>query len=384
MINSYSKETAMKINILLLALAMSTCCNAYDSHIMQTNGLDKNISTPLFVDGITIPWAMVQLPSDEILVSEREGELRVIKNGRLLPQHIIGLPKIHSNGQGGLLDLALHPDFEKNQWLYFTYASKEGKSSGSNTALMRATLNISKFSLTDKKLLYKAKPNSKKGRHYGSRIVFDDEGHVYFSVGDRGQRDVNPQDISKDGGKIYRLHDDGKIPSDNPFVDESGAKSAIYSYGHRNPQGMSIDPLTKNIWSHEHGPRGGDEVNVIKKGANYGWPLVSYGINYNGTKLTDKTEMKGMEQPALYWTPSIAPSGMIYVSSDKYPSLKGKFLVGSMKFGHLVLLTIKGEQVVNQEKVFEDIGRARSLLQSKDGYIYVGVDGVGIKRLVPE
>mgnify|MGYP006133726829 CR=1 FL=1 len=375
----------MKILItILLALAISASSNAYDSQPMQTNGLDKNISTSFFIDGISIPWAMVQLPSEEILVSEREGEMRVIKKGRLLSERISGLPEIHNNSQGGLLDLALHPDFLKNHWIYFTYASKQGKNSGSNTALMRATLNIENLSLTDQKLLYKAQPNSKKGQHYGSRIVFDDEGYIYFSVGDRGQRDVNPQDIKKDGGKIYRLHDDGKIPSDNPFLDKNGGKSAIFSYGHRNPQGMSIDPNTKNIWSHEHGPRGGDEVNIIKKGTNYGWPVISYGINYNGTKLTDKTEMSGMKQPALYWTPSIAPSGMIYVSSDKYPSFKGKFLIGSMKFGYLVLLTIKDEQVVSQEKVFEGIGRARSLMQGKDGYIYVGIDGVGIKRLNPE
>jgi glucose/arabinose dehydrogenase len=379
----------MKVSItILLALTFSTCCYAYDSQLMQTNGLDKNISTSFFAEGISIPWAMVQLPSKEIIISERKGELRVVKNGLLLTQRITGLPEIHSNGQGGLLDLTLHPDFSQNQWIYFTYASKEGKdsgnSSGSNTALMRATLNISNFSLTDQKLLYKAQPNSKKGRHYGSRIVFDDKGFIFFSIGDRGQRDVNPQDISKDGGKIYRLHDNGKVPLDNPFLAKDGVKSAVFSYGHRNPQGLSIDPRTKSIWSHEHGPRGGDEVNLIKKGANYGWPEISYGINYNGTTLTDETEKSGMAQPALYWTPSIAPSDMIYVSSDKYPSLKGKFLVGSLKFDHLVLLTIEGVQVISQEKVFEDIGRARSLLQGEDGYIYVGIDGVGIKKLIPE
>ena len=375
----------MKVSItILLTLACSTYCNAFDSHLMQTNSLDNNISTFLLADGISIPWAMVQLPSEEILISERKGELRVIKKGRLLSERITGLPEIDSNGQGGLLDLALHPDFSKNQWLYFTYASKEGKSSGSNTALMRAKLNISKFSLTDQKLLYKAQPNSNKGQHYGSRIVFDDNGFIFFSIGDRGQRDINPQNINKDGGKIYRLHDDGRIPSDNPFLDQNGAKSAIFSYGHRNPQGLSLDPHTKNIWSHEHGPRGGDEVNMITKGANYGWPEISYGINYNGTKLTDKTQQSGMAQPALYWSPSIAPSDMIYISSNKYPLLKEKFLVGSMKFDHLVLLTIKGEQVISQEKVFEEIGRTRSLLQGIDGYIYVGIDGVGIKKLMPK
>ena len=369
---------------MLLALGLSVGCNANDSHVMQTNGLDKNITASLFSDGIAIPWAMVQLPSGEILVSERAGQLRVIKNGRLLSERISGLPDIDSNGQGGLLDLALHPDFATNQWLYFTYASSEGKKAGSNTALMRATLNIATLSLTNQKLIYKAQPNSKKGQHYGSRIVFDEKGFIYFSVGDRGQRDVNPQNIYKDGGKIYRLYDDGRIPSDNPFLTQYGVKTAVYSYGHRNPQGMSIDPRSNIIWSHEHGPRGGDEVNIIKKGANYGWPTISYGINYSGTKFTDKTEMDNMEQPALYWVPSIAPSGMIYVSSDKYPTMKGKLLLGSMKFGHLVLLTINNDKVVSQEKVFEGIGRARSLMQGNDGYIYVGVDGEGIKRLVPE
>jgi glucose/arabinose dehydrogenase len=368
---------------ILLALIMSSYSYAYDSQPMRTNNLDKNIETSLIAKGISIPWAMVQLPSKEILISDRKGELRVLKAGSLLTKRITGLPDIHSNGQGGLLDLALHPEFSTNQWIYFTYASKAGKSSGSNTALMRATLNLSTLSLTDNQLLYKAQPNSKKGQHYGSRIVFDDDGLLYFSVGDRGQRDINPQDINKDGGKIYRLHDDGRVPADNPFLNAAGEKSAVFSYGHRNPQGLSIDPNTNNIWSHEHGPRGGDEVNLIKKGQNYGWPVISYGINYNGTQLTDKTEESGMVQPALYWTPSIAPSGMIYVSSDNYPSLKGMFLLGSMKFGHLVLLTIKGEQVVSQEKVFEGIGRARSLLQGNDGYIYVGIDGEGIKKLIP-
>ena len=336
---------------MLLALGLSVGCNANDSHVMQTNGLDKNITASLFSDGIAIPWAMVQLPSGEILVSERAGQLRVIKNGRLLSERISGLPDIDSNGQGGLLDLALHPDFATNQWLYFTYASSEGKKAGSNTALMRATLNIATLSLTNQKLIYKAQPNSKKGQHYGSRIVFDEKGFIYFSVGDRGQRDVNPQNIYKDGGKIYRLYDDGRIPSDNPFLTQYGVKTAVYSYGHRNPQGMSIDPRSNIIWSHEHGPRGGDEVNIIKKGANYGWPTISYGINYSGTKFTDKTEMDNMEQPALYWVPSIAPSGMIYVSSDKYPTMKGKLLLGSMKFGHLVLLTITTKLLVKKKSL---------------------------------
>ncbi len=375
----------MKIRIaLLLVILVSAYSSAYDSQPMRITNLEKHIATSAITDDIDIPWAMVQLPTKEILISEREGELRVFKEGSLLAQPISGLPKIQAKGQGGLLDLALHPDFANNHWLYFTYASKAEKSSGSNTALMRATLNIATMALSEQKLLYKATPNSKQGRHFGSRIVFDEKGFVYFSVGDRGQRDVNPQDLSKDGGKIYRLHDDGRIPKDNPFLNENGQTTAVFSYGHRNPQGLSFDPRTNNVWSHEHGPRGGDEVNLIAKGLNYGWPVISYGINYNGTKLTDHTEMPGMAQPALYWKPSIAPSGMIYISSDKYPSMQGKFLVGSLKFGHLVLLTIKGNKVISQEKVFENIGRVRSVMQGVDGYIYIGIDGGGIKKLIPK
>jgi glucose/arabinose dehydrogenase len=375
----------MKLNIIaLIALTLSSVCNAFDSLPMQTKGSDKNISTSLLADGISIPWAMAQLPSGEILISERKGELRVFKNGSLLSKRITGLPEIHNHRQGGLLDLALHPDFAKNQWIYFTYASKSGKKDGSNTALMRATLNISNLSLTDKKLIYKAQPNSTKGQHYGSRIVFDDKGYIYFSVGDRGQRDVLPQDINKDGGKIYRLHDDGKIPVDNPFVNLADAKSAVFSYGHRNPQGLSIDPLTQKIWSHEHGPRGGDEVNVIKKGANYGWPVISYGINYNNTTLTELTKKSGMEQPKLYWNPSIAPSGMAFISSDKYPQWQGKVLVGSLKFHHLILLEIRNNEVVKQTKLLADVGgRVRNVIQGSDGYIYLGIDGKGIIQLLP-
>lgn len=373
----------MKITIIVFVWVFSSVCYAFDSQPMQSSSLDKNISISLVTKGVSVPWAMVQLPNQDILISERKGELRIFRNGSLLSQRISGLPNIHSNGQGGLLDLVLHPNFKDNHWLYFTYASDEGEEGGSNTALMRATLDISKFLLTEKKLLYKAEPNSTKRQHYGSRIVFDDRGYIFFSVGDRGLRDVNPQDISRDGGKIYRLHHDGRIPEDNPFVDKKGQRLAVFSYGHRNPQGLSIDPSTNLIWSHEHGPRGGDEVNVINKGVNYGWPVISYGINYNGTKFTDKTATPGMAQPALYWDPSIAPSGMIYVSSDIYPTFQHKFLIGSLKFGHLVLLTVKGDQVISQEKVFEGIGRARSLMQGNDGYIYVGIDGEGIKKLMP-
>jgi len=247
---------------------------------------------------------------------------------------------------------------------------------------MRARLKGLK--LTDKQLLYKASPNSKKTRHYGSRIAFDDAGYLYFSIGDRADRDNNPQDITRDGGKIYRLHDDGRIPKDNPFTAVKDAKQAIYSYGHRNPQGLAFNPWRKEIWAHEHGPKGGDEVNIIRKGVNYGWPVITYGRNYIGTKITDLTHKEGMAQPLLYWTPSIAPSGMTFVTSDKYPKLKGHLLVGSLKFGYVEWLELAGDKVKAQHKLFEGIGRVRNVKQLDDGFIYIAVEGDAIYRVIPE
>merc|ERR1711974_404703 len=275
--------------------------------------------------------------------------------------------------------MGLHPDYSENGWIYLTYSSSEGDDNGGHTALMRAKLKDN--SLVEKQVLYKASPNTTKGQHFGSRIVFDDKGYVYFTIGERGNRDENPQDITRDGGKVYRLHDDGRIPDDNPFVNETNAKKAIYSYGHRNPQGMVIHPETREIWTHEHGPRGGDEINIIKAGKNYGWPVISYGINYSGTSFTDLTEKEGMEQPLHYWNPSIAPSGMAFISSDKYKGWEGNLLVGSLKFQYLDICYIKDGKVVKEERLLDGLGRVRSVNQGPDGYIYVGIENLGIVKL---
>jgi len=276
--------------------------------------------------------------------------------------------------------MGLHPDYSENGWIYLTYSSSEGDDNGGHTALMRAKLKDN--SLVEKQVLYKASPNTTKGQHFGSRIVFDDKGYVYFTIGERGNRDENPQDITRDGGKVYRLHDDGRIPDDNPFVNETNAKKAIYSYGHRNPQGMVIHPETREIWTHEHGPRGGDEINIIKAGKNYGWPVISYGINYSGTSFTDLTEKEGMEQPLHYWNPSIAPSGMAFISSDKYKGWEGNLLVGSLKFQYLDICYIKDGKVVKEERLLDGLGRVRSVNQGPDGYIYVGIENLGIVKLI--
>jgi glucose/arabinose dehydrogenase len=326
------------------------------------------------------PWGFTFLPDQSMLITEKSGKLIHFKNGK--KTEVSGVPQTQEYGQGGLMDIELHPNFEANNFIYFTYAASHGSGKGFNTALMRATFKNGK--LGDQKILYKASPNSRRGQHFGSRIAFDREGYLYFSIGDRGNRDVNPQDITRDCGKVYRLKDDGSIPEDNPFVNQTNAKKAIFSYGHRNPQGMEINPFTGEIWTHEHGPRGGDEINIIRKGKNYGWPKASFGINYSGTSFTDKTSIPGMEDPLHQWTPSIAPSGMAFVNSNKYGDMKGALLVGSLKFQYVSVCTLSNGKVVKEEKILEGIGRVRSLEQGPDGYIYVGVENLGIVKLLPK
>ncbi|GAA4238893.1 PQQ-dependent sugar dehydrogenase [Postechiella marina] len=364
--------------VILLLVTLSACAQQTDSAVKAETPPHLNYTTETVVPDINNPWGMALLPDGSMLITEKSGKLILFKDG--IKTSITGLPDVYVRGQGGLLDIALHPNFAVNGWIYFTYASSKGEGDGGHTALSRA--KIKNNTLIDLQLLYKASPNTKKGQHWGSRIAFDNDGYIYFSIGERGARDVNPQDINRDGGKIYRLHDNGSIPKDNPFVNVANAKKAIYSYGHRNPQGMFKHPITGTIWVNEHGPKGGDEINIIKKGANYGWPVISYGVNYSGTSFTEITEKEGMEQPLFYWVPSIAPCGMTYVTSNKYPDWKNNILVGSLKFQYLERLILKNDVVVKREKLFENIGRVRNVIEATDGYIYIAVEGKGILKII--
>ncbi|MCV6628788.1 MAG: PQQ-dependent sugar dehydrogenase [Flavobacteriaceae bacterium] len=364
--------------VFLILATFSTCAQQQESKIKAQPPTTPKYALQQVVSGIEIPWGMAFLPDGAMLVTEKKGKLLHIKNGK--KTEIKGLPKIENIGQGGLLDIVLHPHYKSNRWIYFTYVSKGSIQKGVNTTLMRAKFRDMK--LSHQEVLYKAMPNSPKAYHFGSRILFDKKGYLYFSIGDRGDRDKNPQDLSKDGGKIYRLHADGRIPEDNPFRHDSDTKDAIYSYGHRNPQGLCLHPQTGKIWSHEHGPRGGDEINIIKKGKNYGWPRITYGINYSGTIITEHVSMPGMEQPLFYWTPSIAPSGMTFVSSSKYPDWKNDLLVGSLAFKYLERLIIKDNQVIARQKLFEHKGRLRNVVQAPDGYVYVAIEQEGIFKIV--
>ncbi|TGV00306.1 PQQ-dependent sugar dehydrogenase [Flavivirga rizhaonensis] len=364
----------------VILISCMSCAQQTESEVKAETPDIIKYTTEVIVSDLNIPWGMAFLPDGSILITEKTGELIHFKNDT--KTSIEGLPEIYVRGQGGLMDLKLHPDYKNNEWIYISYASSEGEGDGGNTAILRAKLNNN--TLVEQQLLYKAGPNTKKGQHWGSRMTFDNEGYLYFSIGDRGNRDVNPQDLTRDCGKIYRLNDDGSIPQDNPFINTNNAKTAIYSYGHRNPQGMTKNPLTGDIWTNEHGPRGGDEINIIQKGKNYGWPVISYGINYDGTTFTNITEKEGMEQPLFYWVPSIAPSGMAFVSSDIYPNWKENILVGSLKFEYLERLVLENNKVVKREKLFEGIGRVRNVLEAPDGYIYAAIEGLGIVKIVPE
>jgi glucose/arabinose dehydrogenase len=331
---------------------------------------------------LDVPWGIAFPPEGGMLITERSGVLfHFTANGDLM--RVEDVPEVVARNQGGLLDIILHPDYENNGWLYLSY-SKPGDGRQSTTAAMRAKLRGNR--LVEQQIIFEAQPYSNATHHFGSRFVFDAEGYLYLTVGDRGNHPQNPQSLANHCGKVHRLYDDGRIPDDNPFSGRAGAVPSIYSYGHRNPQGMDIHPRTGAIWTHEHGPRGGDEINIIRPGANYGWPVISYGINYDGTILTDKTEAPGMEQPELYWTPSIAPSGMAFVDSDRYPGWSGDdLLVGSLSFRYLHRCRLDGDKIVDQEKLLENIGRVRDVRMGPDGLVYIAVESPGmIYRILPE
>lgn len=335
------------------------------------------------ITGLDVPWGMAFLPNGDMLISERSGKLLIFSDGKL-SQPVEGLPPVMAVGQGGLLDVCLHPGYQKNGWIYFSYSALNTESPGplGNTAIMRARLKGNR--LVDQQVIYRGTPETDRNYHFGSKIAFDNKGHVFFGNGDRGQHFDFPQKLDNTNGKIHRLNDDGSIPKDNPFVDTPGAIPSIYSYGHRNPQGTAVNPLTGDLWVSEHGPKGGDELNLIKPGKNYGWPVISYGINYDGTILTPDTEKEGMEQPVFYWIPSIGPCGMIFVTGNRYKNWKNNILLGSLPLRHLERVVLRNNSVIHTEQLLEGIGRVRNVAMSPDGYIYLSIETPGkILRLMP-
>jgi glucose/arabinose dehydrogenase len=342
-----------------------------------------NLKLDTVVKGLKSVWGMAFLPHNEMLITEKGGKLFRITKKREMKE-VKGVPEVLSDGQGGLLDVVLHPGFKKNKLVYLSYSAtkKEEGVVVATTAILCAKLNGDQ--LTDQKIIFEAFPYSRTKHHYGSRMVFSNDGYLFFSVGERGNEKENPQTLTNDLGKIHRINDNGSIPADNPFVNTPGARTSIYSYGHRNPQGLVVHPKTGEIWSHEHGPRGGDEINLVKKAANYGWPAITYGINYNGKIISKLTEQPGMEQPLKYWIPSIGPSGMAFVTGKKYKAWDGQLLSGSLRFKYLNLSYLNGKSVVKEEMLLKNLGRLRDVRLAPDGYIYVSVENPGyVFRLIP-
>jgi len=378
-----SEQELTKLTDHILYAIESTTIESFDveadwSGLIQSEVQNFRLDT--VAKGVGIPWGFDFLPTGDLIITDREGTLYYQHVGGK-KKTIKGLPKIKATGQGGLLDVALHPDFEKNQLLYFSYSKPKGISESTTSVVKAKLVN---YQLTEQEEILEALPYHNSRNHFGSRLQFDSKGYLFISIGDRFRRDENPQDLSRHAGKIHRLHADGSIPLDNPFVNRKNAIASIWSYGHRNPQGLAYDTETDILWESEHAPRGGDEINLIQKGLNYGWPIVSYGINYSGSVFTKKTEQKGMEQPTHYYVPSPALSGLAIVNSDKYPNWKGNLMAGSLRLQYLSRLIVKDNQVQKEERLLENIGRVRSVEMGKDGYLYIGVERPGfVFRLMP-
>ena len=323
------------------------------------------------VKGLEQPWSLAFLPDGRMLVTEKAGRLRVIANGKLEPQPIAGLPRVTVHGQGGLQDVVLHPDFARNALLYLAYAARGDDGVGTELARGR----LAEGRLEDVQVLFRQSPKGRTGNHFGGRIVFDRAGYLYLTLGDRGEmpRAQKPDDHA---GSVIRLHDDGRVPDENPFVGRPGWKPEKFDLGHRNQQGAALHPETGVLWTHEHGPQGGDEVNIIRAGANYGWPVITYGVNYGiGTKIGEGTAKPGMEQPIHYWVPSIAPSGMAFYTGDRFPRWKGNLFVGALRDQMLVRLQLDGEKVVKEERLLKNaLGRIRDVRMGPDGLIYLLTD----------
>jgi glucose/arabinose dehydrogenase len=343
----------------------------------QTVQSDKHaFRVVTLVRGLQNPWSMAFLPDGRMLVTEREGRLRIVsKDFKLDPKPVEGLPEIVATGQGGLFDVAIHPQYAQNGWIYWAYNAPGPGGWGTTLARGKLISDANNYRMTEVQLLFSMEPKTRSGQHFGGRIVFDGKGIVYLTLGDRGDK-PRAQKLDDHAGSVIRLHDDGRVPADNPFVNRAGAKPEKFTLGNRNMQGAALHPQTAELWTHEHGPQGGDEINVMRAGRNYGWPVISYGVNYGiGTKIGEGNAKPGMEQPLHYWVPSIAPSGMAFYTGDKFPNWKGNLLVGALRDEMLVRLELNGEKIVREERLLKgQIGRIRDVRVGSDGFVYLLTD----------
>jgi glucose/arabinose dehydrogenase len=361
-------------SLIVLGLVVASATPITGDTVLRSAMHDYRVVT--VTDVLVQPWSIAFLPGGDILVTERPGRLRIIRQGKLLPQPVEGVPQPLTDGQAGLLEVMPHPNFASNRLLYISYSKPIGDKEGT-TAVIRGRFENDR--LTGIEQLFQS---VSKGRgHYGGKLAFDKNGYLFISLGDRqvapeGNLEAHPaQDLSNHHGKMIRLHDDGRVPTDNPFVNRAGAKPETWSYGHRNIQGMTIHPETGDVWANEHGPQGGDELNRILPGRNYGWPVIGYGVNYRtGLAIHAGTQREGMEQPVHVWVPSIGISGMMIYTGDRFARWKGNLFVGGMVGEQLARLTLDGQRVTNEETLVQKMGRIRDVRQSPDGYIYLVTD----------
>ena len=373
------------INLLFLIMPFlfANDLQNWDDAIEKTQKETFRVET--FAEGFDIPWGMAFLPNKDLIVSDRNGNLWRIKYKSKIKTKISGAPKVRYKGQGGLLDIEAHPDFINNNFLYISFSDYlESNKNKSFTSIYRYQLQND--NLIDKKIIFKTnnKFYSRSNIHYGIRMVFDKQGFIYFSIGDRGNRN-QAQSLNYPNGKIHRLNDDGSIPIDNPFINVKNAIKSIWTFGNRNPQGLAIHPISEIIFESEHGPRGGDELNILFSGNNYGWPEITYGKNYSGTTITKFTHKEGMEQPVIHWTPSIAVCGIDFYDGNIFKNWKNNLLVTSLKFENLYRLTINQNKVIDQEIIYSAGSRIRDVETGPDGYIYLALEDPGrIIRFISE
>ena len=375
----------MRIRIHTLCLMTVLSIFSLSPVLAQTIQSEKqSFRVVTLTQGLQHPWSLAFLPDGRLLITERAGRLRIVqKDFTLDPKPISGLPKIIAGGQGGLFDVVLHPQYSQNGWIYFAY-SEAGKG-GWGTALARGKLVG--HQMTDVQVLFSMEPKTRSNQHFGGRIVFDEAGYVYLTLGDRGEM-ARAQLLGDHAGSIIRLHDDGRVPKDNPFVNTAEAKPEKFTLGNRNVQGVAIHPKTGEVWTHEHGPQGGDEINIIKPARNYGWPIITHGVNYGtGTKIGEGTAKAGLEQPLYVWVPSIAPSGMAFYKGNAFTNWNNNLFIGALRAETLVRIELSGDKVVNEERLLKgSIGRIRDVRLGPDQFIYLLTDerAGGLYRLEPQ
>ena len=364
---------------LMGALALAACLGTNDARAVdQVFRTEKAaIQVKTYAGGLSHPWGIAFLPGGRMLVTEKRGTLRMVSADGKLSEPLKGVPKVDDRGQGGLLDVALDPDFARNRLVYLSF-SEPGEGGTNSTAVARGALSADGRSLEGVRVIFSQKPKVQSRMHYGSRLVFDRQGHLFVTLGERSEMRfrTQAQDLNSHLGKVVRINPDGSVPPDNPFVNWPGALPEIWSYGHRNAQGAALNPQTGELWMNEHGLRGGDEINVPEPGKNYGWPVVSYGVNYDGTPVgTGKQSAPGMEEPIYHWTPVIGSSGMDFYTADLIPGWKGSLFNGGLATAEVVRLELDGKRVTHEERMFATLGkRIRQVKQGPDGALYLLTD----------